>query len=63
LSRTVITSITTLFVVLVIFTLSSSGEEINTFALALIVGVLIGTYSSVFIASPILYIWEQKAKA
>ena len=66
LSRTVITSITTLFVVVVIFLLSSSGEEINTFALALIVGVLIGTYSSVFIASPILYIWqqrEQEAKA
>ena len=60
LSRTVITSLTTLFVVLVIFFLSSSGEEINTFALALIVGVLIGTYSSVFIASPILYIWSQK---
>ncbi len=66
LSRTVITSLTTLFVVTVIFSLSSSGEEINTFALALIVGVLIGTYSSVFIASPILYIWqrrEQQAEA
>ena len=66
LSRTVITSLTTLFVVAVIFVLSSAGEEINTFALALIVGVLIGTYSSVFIASPILYIWqrrEQEAEA
>ena len=60
LSRTVITSITTLFVVAVIFVLSNSGEEINTFALALIVGVLIGTYSSVFIASPILYLWQQR---
>lgn len=60
LSRTVITSLTTLFVVVVIFTLSSPGEEINTFALALIVGVLIGTYSSVFIASPILHIWQQR---
>ena len=61
-----ITSLTTLFVVAVIFVLSSSGEEINTFALALIVGVLIGTYSSVFIASPILYLWqrrEQEAEA
>ncbi len=63
LSRTVITSITTLFVVAVIFVLSNSGEEINTFALALIVGVLIGTYSSVFIASPILYIWQQKEQS
>jgi len=60
LNRTVITSLTTLFVVVVIFVLSSSGEEINTFALALIVGVMVGTYSSVFIASPILYIWHQR---
>ncbi len=59
LSRTVITSLTTLFVVLVIFLLSSTGEEINTFALALIVGVMVGTYSSVFIASPILYLWNR----
>ncbi len=59
LSRTVITSLTTLFVVLVIFLLSSAGEEINTFALALIIGVMIGTYSSVFIASPILYLWNR----
>ena len=59
LSRTVITSLTTLFVVVVIFVLSSAGEEINTFALALIVGVLVGTYSSVFIASPILYLWNR----
>ena len=59
LSRTVITSLTTLFVVLVIFVVTGSGEEINTFALALIAGVLVGTYSSVFIASPILYIWNR----
>lgn len=59
LSRTVITSLTTLFVVMVIFIITGSGEEINTFALALIAGVLVGTYSSVFIASPILYIWNR----
>ena len=59
LSRTVITSLTTLFVVLVIFVITGSGEEINTFALALIVGILVGTYSSVFIASPILYLWNR----
>ena len=59
LSRTVITSLTTLFVVLVIFLITGSGEEINTFALALIIGVLVGTYSSVFIASPILYLWNR----
>ena len=59
LSRTVITSLTTLFVVLVIFLITGAGEEINTFALALIVGILVGTYSSVFIASPILYLWNR----
>ena len=59
LSRTVITSLTTLFVVLVIFIITTTGEEINTFALALIVGVLVGTYSSVFIASPIVYLWNR----
>ena len=56
LSRTVITSLTTLAVVITIFVLSSTGEEINTFALALIVGVLVGTYSSIFIATPIVYL-------
>lgn len=60
LSRTVITSLTTLFVVMVIFVVTGAGEEINTFALALIAGVLVGTYSSVFIASPILYLWSQR---
>ena len=60
LSRTVITSLTTLFVVMIIFLVTSSGEEINTFALALIAGVLVGTYSSVFIASPILYLWSRR---
>ena len=59
LSRTVITSLTTLFVVTVIFLITTSGEEINTFALALIAGVLVGTYSSIFIASPILYLWNR----
>ncbi|MDE0424288.1 MAG: protein translocase subunit SecF [Candidatus Poribacteria bacterium] len=59
LSRTVITSLTTLFVVLVIFIITTAGEEINTFALALIVGVLVGTYSSIFIASPIVYLWNR----
>ena len=63
LSRTIITSLTTLFVVLVIFLTTTSGEEINTFALALIAGVLVGTYSSVFIASPILYLWNRREQS
>lgn len=62
LSRTVVTSLTTFFVVLVIFFLSSSGEEINTFALALIIGVIVGTYSSIFVASPILHLWNLKTR-
>jgi preprotein translocase subunit SecF len=60
LSRTIITSLTTLAVVLVIYFYSAAGEEINTFALALIIGVFIGTYSSIFVASPIVHIWKQK---
>ena len=60
LSRTVVTSLTTLFVVLVIFLQTAAGQEINTFALALIVGVIVGTYSSIFIASPIIYLWHLK---
>jgi len=50
LSRTLITSGTTLFVVLAIFFLG--GEIIHDFAFALLVGVLIGTYSSIYVASP-----------
>ncbi len=62
LSRTVVTSLTTLFVVLVIFLQTAAGQEINTFALALIVGVIVGTYSSIFIASPIIYLWHLKSR-
>ena len=62
LSRTVVTSLTTLFVVLVIFLQTSAGQEINTFALALIVGVIVGTYSSIFIACPIIYLWHLRSR-
>lgn len=50
LSRTVMTSLTTMLVLLALFFFG--GQTIHSFAEALIVGVLIGTYSSVFIASP-----------
>jgi len=50
LSRTVITSLTTLFVVSVLFFFG--GEVLRSFALALIIGIIVGTYSSLFIASP-----------
>ncbi len=59
LSRTVITSITTLSVVVVLFVLG--GEVLHDFALALIFGVIVGTYSSVFVASPIIVEWERRS--
>ena len=51
LTRTIMTSVTTLLVLLALFLLG--GEIIHDFALALIIGVLVGTYSSVYVASPI----------
>ena len=52
LSRTVITSLTTFLVVLILFLVG--GEVIHTFSFAMIVGVIIGTYSSIFVASPVV---------
>jgi len=52
LSRTINTSLTTFFVLLIIFVFG--GEVIRGFMFALMVGVLIGTYSSLFVASPIM---------
>ena len=53
LSRTLNTSLTTLIVLLAIFIFG--GESIRGFMFALIVGVIVGTYSSVFIATPIMF--------
>lgn len=61
LSRTVLTSGTTLAVVLSLLFLG--GPVIGDFALAMTVGVLIGTYSSIFVASPILLIWPPEGQA
>jgi preprotein translocase SecF subunit len=58
LSRTLITS-STVFMVLVAL-LSFGGMVLHDFALALTIGVIIGTYSSVFVASPIIYVWPTK---
>ena len=58
LSRTILTSLTTLLVVVTLFVLG--GGIIHDFAFALIVGVAVGTYSSVFVASPILLAWQGK---
>mgnify|MGYP001263905012 FL=1 len=60
LSRTVITSITTLLALLSIF--SFGGEILKGFSFAMILGVLIGTYSSIFIANPILVSLEVSQK-
>ncbi len=62
LSRTIITSGTTLLVVLSLFVLG--GGVIHNFAFAMLVGILVGTYSSIFVASPLLLLWQKKtAKA
>jgi preprotein translocase subunit SecF len=57
LSRTILTSGTTLVVVLSIFFLG--GEVIHDLAFALLVGVLVGTYSSIFVASPFILLWHD----
>ncbi len=51
LSRTLMTSATTLLVLVALYLVG--GEVINSFALALIIGILVGTYSSIFVASPV----------
>jgi preprotein translocase subunit SecF len=60
LSRTLLTSLTTLFVVLALFVLG--GGIIHDFAFALLVGIVVGTYSSIFVASPILLAWQGRQK-
>jgi preprotein translocase subunit SecF len=59
LSRTIITSGTTLLVVVVLFIFG--GGVIHDFARTLLVGIVVGTYSSIFIASPLLILWENLA--
>jgi len=60
LSRTILTSMTTLVVVLCLYFLG--GLVINSFAFALLVGVAVGTYSSIFVASPVLIAWQGLRK-
>lgn len=59
LSRTLVTSITTLSVVTVLFIFG--GEVVHDFALTLIFGIVVGTYSSIFVASPLIVVWENLA--
>ncbi|WP_457680871.1 protein translocase subunit SecF [Thermovibrio sp.] len=60
LSRTIITSLTTLFVVLCLYLFG--GGVINDFAFVLLVGIVVGTYSSIFIASAIVVDWYKHFK-
>ena len=57
LSRTILTSGLTFLTVIALFLFG--GQVLNGFAFALVVGVLVGTYSSIFIASPILVFWQN----
>jgi preprotein translocase subunit SecF len=58
LGRTILTSGTTLAVVLALFFLG--GGIIHDFAFALIVGIIVGTYSSIYVASPVLLAWQGR---
>ncbi len=59
LSRTLNTSFTTFIPVIILFLFG--GSVLRGFALALLIGVIVGTYSSMYIANPILYAWTLKA--
>jgi len=58
LGRTILTSLTSLFVVTVLYCFG--GQRIHGFAFAMMVGVVVGTYSSIFIASPILLVGKKR---
>ena len=60
LCRTIITSTTVLLVVAALYIFG--GVVLRDFALAMILGVMVGTYSSVFVASPIIFAWRKEAK-
>ncbi|MBI2870365.1 MAG: protein translocase subunit SecD [Candidatus Omnitrophica bacterium] len=60
LSRTILTSFTTLVVVIVLF--AGGGEVIRDFSFALLVGVVAGSYSTVYVASSLLVTWQKKLK-
>ena len=60
LSRTIVTSLTTFFVVMILWLFG--GEVIHNFAFAMMVGVIVGTYSSIYVASPIVALLHTKQK-
>ncbi|HXF93148.1 MAG TPA: protein translocase subunit SecF [Nitrospiraceae bacterium] len=60
LSRTIVTSLTVVIVLLPLAV--AGGEVLHDFSIALLLGVIIGTYSSVFVASPLLLLWKTPGK-
>ncbi len=58
LSRTIIVSLTTLFTAIALFLFG--GEVIHDFSFAIILGIIVGTYSSIFVASPVVLLWKSK---
>jgi preprotein translocase SecF subunit len=58
LSRTIITSGTVFMVLIALYLMG--GVLLHDFALALLIGVIVGTYSSIFVASPIVYMWPAR---
>lgn len=58
LSRTLLTSVTTFMAVLVLYLFG--GPALKDFSFAIMIGVVVGTYSSIFVASPIVLLWSQK---
>ncbi len=60
LSRTILTSLTVIIVVLSLFFLG--GEVLHAFSLCLLIGFLTGTYSSVYVAAPLVLLWEKRKK-
>lgn len=61
LSRTIITSLTTFAVVLILYLFG--GENIKNFAFAIIIGIIVGTYSSIFVASPVVIAMQEQTEA
>ena len=61
LSRTLLTSITTLITIVML--LIFGGGAVQDFAVALFIGILVGTYSSIFIATPVMLLMQRKKKS
>ena len=60
LSRTLVTSLTVVLVLAALLALG--GKVLFEFSLALIIGVIIGTYSSIFVASPVIFLWRKRVR-